>query len=337
MYFNPYAQRFRHDGPGVWHHVFNRGVNKRTLIETVRDVQFFRSLLAREVRAGRIEIHGYCLMLNHFHLLVRSVNGQLAEAMKRIQFRYACYFNRTRGRTGPLFAGRFKSRWINSDRYRRTLYAYIVDNPLKSGVARKRSDYQWSSAHDWKNGQPPRWLARDWIEREVAARGDGDTWDERMDSAFPGSITDEHREWIEKQLKSCHREEHEDDSLKHTASPKAVEKTIRDAELADGTKPWRPVCPVDVVERVLEKSKAAAKYLRGLRPYKAVRAIALLRAGLLRMLSGCSHREIAMRTHRHRGTVSHDILDHRERFDASNSYAKLTSKLAHTALAAMGV
>ena len=55
------------------------------------------------------------------------------------------------------------------------------------------------------------------------------------------------------------------------------------------------------------------------------------------MLSGLTHREIAMRTGRHRGTVSHDICDHRERFEASPVYARLTSKLARAALAAAGV
>jgi hypothetical protein len=334
---NPYSQRFRHDGPGVFHHSFNVGVNHRVIFETARDCRVFKSLLAREVHAGRIEVFAYCLMLTHFHLLVRSVNGQLAEAMKRIQHSYSCYFNRTRQRCGPLFRTRFKSRWINSYRYQRTVFAYILDNPVTEGMARKRSDYEWSSAHDWKDRNPPRWLARDWVEREVNARGEGETWDDRMDNAFPGSITDEHRNWIEKQLKLCHREEHEDDSLKHCATPRVIAWTIRMANLADGTRPWRPICPVDLVERVLKKSRAAARFLRGFAQHKAVRAIALLKAGLLRMLCGCSHREIAMRTHRHRGTVSHDIMDHRERFDADKSYARLTSKLTHTALAAMGV
>jgi len=65
--------------------------------------------------------------------------------------------------------------------------------------------------------------------------------------------------------------------------------------------------------------------------------MALLRAGSLRMLSGLTHRGIALRTKRHRGTVAHDIYDHRERIEAKPAYARLTAKLARAALAAAGV
>jgi len=327
----------RHDGPGVWQHAFNRGVAKRTIFETDADRRFFLSLLAREVLCGRLEIHGYCLMLTHFHLLVRSVRGELSEAMRRIQNRYARYFNRTRKRDGPLFRGRFKSRWINSRRYRRNVLAYIHDNAVSAGLVGERSEYRWCSAYDWKNGNPPRWLSRDWVEGEVSARGGDREWDGALDAAFPSSIDDDHRKWIERQLRNRHEEETEDESLKHAGSPQTVRWTYRKAKLADGTKPWRPVCPAHVVERVFERSKAVTRELVRLFPRKLARARALLRAGLLRLLAGCSHREIALRTKRHRGTVSHDIHDHRERLEANSVYAKLTAQLTRSALCAVGV
>ena len=246
-------------------------------------------------------------------------------------------FDRTRKRDGPLFRNRFKSRWIDSIRYRRTVLGYIHDNAVHAGVVSQRSDYRWCSAHDWKDGDPPRWLAGDWVREEVGARGRGATWDERMETAFPGSITEEHRQWVERQLRSRHADETEDESLKHAASPRVVRWTIRKAQLADGTRPWRPVCSVRVVKDVLNRARHLPRRLRSLVPGRLSRSISVLVAGLLRMLSGCTHREIALHTGRHRGTVAHDVHDHRERIENHPAYANLVSTLARSALAAVGV
>ena len=64
------ARRPRDDAPGRWHHLTNRGLAKRSMFETERDCRQFLALLAKEVRAGRIKVHAYCLMLTHYHLLV---------------------------------------------------------------------------------------------------------------------------------------------------------------------------------------------------------------------------------------------------------------------------
>ncbi len=69
------AQRARNDEPGSWHHVLNRGLAKRPLFEDRVDVRYFLSRLAREVRRGRLELHAWCVLTTHFHLLVRSPVG----------------------------------------------------------------------------------------------------------------------------------------------------------------------------------------------------------------------------------------------------------------------
>ena len=63
----------------------NRGVAKRPLFENRGDARFFLARLARQIRLGRIEVHAYCLMTTHFHLLVRSPIGEMSEAMRRVQ------------------------------------------------------------------------------------------------------------------------------------------------------------------------------------------------------------------------------------------------------------
>ncbi len=157
-------RRPRHDAVDTYHHVMNRGIARRPVFETDEDRRFFLSLLAQEVRAGRLEIHAYSVMLTHFHLLVRSVTGELSEAMRRIQNRYARRFNRSRKRDGPLFRGRFLSRPVDSLRYRRNVVTYIHDNAVAAGLVANPADHDWSSARFFagEGGRRPPWLAPGW-------------------------------------------------------------------------------------------------------------------------------------------------------------------------------
>ena len=76
------ARRNRRDRPGSWHHVVNRGIAKRPLFEDKSDVRYFLSRLALEVRRGRLEIHAFCVLTTHFHLLVRT-DASLVKALKQ--------------------------------------------------------------------------------------------------------------------------------------------------------------------------------------------------------------------------------------------------------------
>ena len=331
------ARRPRHDGIDVWHHAMNRGIARRTIFESDADRRFFLSLLAREVRAGRLEVHGFCLMLTHFHLLVKSLRGELSEAMRRIQNRYSRHFNRTRRRDGPLFRGRFLSRDIDSLKYRRNVLIYIHDNPLDAGIAALPWDYSWSSAHLIASGRAPRWLSTDWVETELEARGGGGSRSERLAAAFPSRIEEDFRRWVEKQLSERFRDkegEVEDVALKHAGSPRVVRWTVRKAQLADGTRPWRPVCAPKAVARLAERMERRVGPLPGRFARKAKDAWLCLKAGLLRMLAGCTHREIGLRHQRHSSTVCRDLQDHARLFGEDGDYAALFSKVASAALGA---
>lgn len=97
----------RLDPPDSWHHVWGRGIGKRSIFETHRDIEAFEACIARAVRREEIEVHGFVFMTTHFHLLVRSRNGRLSEAMRRVLNEYTRYFNRTRDRDGTVWRGRF--------------------------------------------------------------------------------------------------------------------------------------------------------------------------------------------------------------------------------------
>ena len=146
----------------------NRGLARRAMFENDADVRYFLSGLARAVRRGDLEVHAWCVLATHFHLLVRSPRARLSAALQQIQNRYVRYFNRDRRRDGALVRGRFLSRPVDSLRYRRLLVGYIDANPVRAGLCRDARDYRWCSAHQYAHRDGPPWLYRAWVEAVVA-------------------------------------------------------------------------------------------------------------------------------------------------------------------------
>lgn len=133
---------------GEYYHIYNRGVEKRKIFLDREDYLHFlkllyicnsnKSITLRDIgkyfdRGKNItDIGAYCLMPNHFHVLCKekAKNG-ISVFMKKLSTAYAMYFNKKYRRTGVLFQGRFKSGYVNTDRYLKYLYAYIHLNPAK--------------------------------------------------------------------------------------------------------------------------------------------------------------------------------------------------------------
>jgi REP element-mobilizing transposase RayT len=134
-------------------------VARRRIFENRREYREFLARLACCVRAGWLEVHAFCLMPNHFHMLVRSPRGQLSRAMQHLQDGYAQRFNRLRERRGSLFQGRYHAKLVHSMTYRIATFLYIHRNPVSAGICRKPADYPWSSARAYRTGISPRWLA----------------------------------------------------------------------------------------------------------------------------------------------------------------------------------
>ena len=134
----------RRVGESSVYHVVSRGVGHSIIFEDDADRNRFLEGLASIVADEGAEIYAWCLMENHYHILVKLEIEKLSAGMKRLGSAYALYFNTRHERDGHLFQGRFKSEPVDSDEYFLTVLRYIHQNPVKAGLS-STCDYPWSS------------------------------------------------------------------------------------------------------------------------------------------------------------------------------------------------
>jgi len=155
------ARPLRIEYPGAWYHAMNRGVGRRTIFpcDTLR--QQFLSLLADIHDRFAICCHAYCLMSNHYHLMLHTPRGGLSRAMRHLDGVYTQRHNRQQQTDGPLFRGRYKAQLIECGDYLWAVSRYIHRNPLEAGLCRSPTDYPWSSYRFFTGEQgAPAWLYR---------------------------------------------------------------------------------------------------------------------------------------------------------------------------------
>lgn len=140
------ARQLRVDFPGARHHCMNRGLRRQTIFRDDRDAAAFMDLVRELPMRFGIEVHGYALMPNHFHLMLRSVRGNLSEAMKWLQLVYTQSRNRRYGWDGALFRGRFRSCVVDSEVYWGHLLAYLHLNPVRGRLV-MTPDQAWFTSH----------------------------------------------------------------------------------------------------------------------------------------------------------------------------------------------
>ena len=140
----PRARRI--DFEGAWQHVMNRGAGRMDIFWDARDRGRFLDELADAAERAALEIHAFCLMGNHYHILVRSLRGQLSMGMQQLSSNYTHYANARMSRDGPLFRGRFHCVTIESDAHLIQALRYIHFNPVDAGAAQRPEEWTWSSA-----------------------------------------------------------------------------------------------------------------------------------------------------------------------------------------------
>lgn len=150
--------------PGAYYHVTSRGNEQKDVFKSRRDREKFLEYLASATERYGAAIHAYCLMSNHYHLLLETPEGNLSQIMRHINGAYTTYFNIKRKRAGHLFQGRFKAILVEADEYALELSRYIHLNPVRVGMADKPREYPWSSFQSYiGQGKVPDWLKTNFI------------------------------------------------------------------------------------------------------------------------------------------------------------------------------
>jgi len=137
----------------------NRGAGAQNIFLHNKHREFFLSLLNDVTEIYSIEIHAYCLMNNHYHLLAKTPLANLSKAMRHLNSVYTRHFNKSEKRDGSLFRGRYKSIVVSGFKYLLDVSRYIHLNPVKANIIKKPEKYYWSSHKNYiiKNNKE-KWL-----------------------------------------------------------------------------------------------------------------------------------------------------------------------------------
>jgi len=168
------ARPLRVEFAGAAYHVMARGNERKAIFRDDQDRQRFLETLAEMVERFGARVQAYCLMPNHYHLLLDTPRANLSQAVGWLQVTYTVRFNRRHRRSGHLFQGRFKAQLIEADQYARGLVEYVHLNPVRlrcrnERLAPERAEeldrYRWSShrAYGGLDRKPPGWLSQHWL------------------------------------------------------------------------------------------------------------------------------------------------------------------------------
>ncbi len=154
--------RIEHDG--AFYHVTSRGDRRCTIFRTDSDRLVWLALLAETCERFDFVVHAYCLMGNHYHLVVQTRQGRLSRGMRYLNGNYSQYFNRQHGLVGHVFQGRYRAILCQADAYLMELARYTVLNPVRAKLAVHPRDWMWSS-YSILTGRvdAPTWHERDTV------------------------------------------------------------------------------------------------------------------------------------------------------------------------------
>ena len=199
------ARPLRIEYPGAVYHVTSRGNAREAIFLSDADRQTFLDVLADTVRKYNWLCHAYCLMDNHYHLVVETPDPNLSLGMRQLNGVYTQAFNRAHQRVGHVFQGRYKSIVVEKDSHLLELCRYVVLNPVRAGMAAKPDKWRWSSYQSTAYaGAVPDYLTVDWLLGQFSAKktnarsryrkfvaegmlGQGQPWKELVGQVFLGS------------------------------------------------------------------------------------------------------------------------------------------------------
>ena len=145
---------------GALYHVTSRGVRQAPIFADNRDREHFLRILAEKFGAHDAQAFAFCLMGNHYHLVLQTRRANLSKLMFAVNGRHGIAFNLRHGRQGHLFEGRFKALHVDREPYLLRVCRYVDLNPVRAGLVRSPEQWGWSSYRAHAGDTPlPDWLA----------------------------------------------------------------------------------------------------------------------------------------------------------------------------------
>ncbi len=135
--------------PGAFHHVMNRGIKGEDIYGKDKYKDLFLQILTEKKVPSGINLFAYCIMNNHYHLILKNTSGNLSKFMQDVNSKYAMIYRKYRGGRGYVFQDRFKSTLIQEDEYLKMAIIYVLLNPVRSKIVKDPFLYHWSSIDEY--------------------------------------------------------------------------------------------------------------------------------------------------------------------------------------------
>ena len=164
------ARPLRIQYPGAVYHVMNRGGSRQKIFIEKQDYEAFLKTIGEIHERWGVELFAYCLMGNHYHICLRTPEGNLSRVMRHLDGLYTQRFNRIHRRDGALLRGRYKAIVVDEDAYMAQVVRYIHLNPLAAGLVGEPQGYGWSSHRFYlRPKEAPKWLQIEEVMGEFAS------------------------------------------------------------------------------------------------------------------------------------------------------------------------
>ena len=168
------SRPLRIEYPGAWYHIMNRGRRRENIFLSRHDNIAFIKVLQETSESWNLQVSAYCLMPNHYHLLVHTPDGNISRCMRHVNGVYTQRFNRNHKTEGQLFRGRYKAVIIEANNHLLEVLRYIHRNPLRAGIAKELSDFNWSSHQGYiSNAKKWEWLHKKFLLSTISTRNNG--------------------------------------------------------------------------------------------------------------------------------------------------------------------
>lgn len=139
------ARPLRIQAPGLSYHITARGSGRMVIFTDRLDRERFLDLLAEVAESYSVPCHAYCLMNNHYHLVITTIDANVSQAVKQLNGTYGQWWNRRHQHVGHVFQGRFAAQVVQDDSYLLTVCRYVALNPVRARLVGSPEKWPWSS------------------------------------------------------------------------------------------------------------------------------------------------------------------------------------------------